>query len=119
MSYRCDGYGEFTLRKGMDSKEAFKAAQAEEFEIVEEGRTTFTISFSGWAVGHARKQFEVLSKYFNGTFEVKGEEATDVWYLEFKDGKWIFTPVEIKKGKPEVLDENGRMGLTGELKENI
>jgi len=87
MGYYSDGYGCFKLRNGKDEKQAIKTVISEEFDISKNLDGTYTIKFTGWRMYYAGKSLKKVMEYFDGEFQVFGEEAMDMWKLKFQNGK--------------------------------
>ncbi len=86
MGYESNGSGTFTLRDASKKEEAIKAV-AEDFEIKEYPGEKFEIRFDGLRLYSAGKYMKKIAEYFNGEFDIEGDEKDDIFKLEFRDGK--------------------------------
>jgi len=108
MGYRSCGTGIFSLRDGKNREEALKAVREEGFEITRSAcdntDNKYLITFVSWKMCYSGESMKKVMEFFNGEFQVEGEEPQDVWKLSFKDGKAFVTPSEIIFKKPEEID---------------
>ncbi len=102
MGYESSGSGLFTVRPGIfwaDAIDALKEAGVDS----QQDHDFVRIRFSG-AIYHLEKELEVVRKYFNGEFEVSGDEPKDVWKLGFQDGKIYKRTSKILWSEPEEIE---------------
>ncbi len=107
MGYESYGSGTFALRDASKKAEAVEEV-AEDFEIEEYPDGTFGIRFNGLRLYSAGKYMKKIAEYFNGEFDIEGEENTDIWKLEFRDGKALKRTAVITYGEPVETDLNSK-----------
>ena len=103
MGYCSYGRGDFRARENINEQDLKVAIEYlennEEFSIfkIKNRENTYSIGFDCWKLYYAKGAFEKLAKYFDGEFEIHGEEWGDIWYLKLENGKFLSAPVKIIK----------------------
>ncbi len=108
MGYESSGTGSFSLKDSSRESEAVAAVEEAGFEVQKQNDGTYKIQFNGVRLYSAGKYMNTVAKYFNGEFEIEGDERDDLWKLEFRDNKAFkrTAAITITYGEPVETDLN-------------
>jgi hypothetical protein len=106
MGYESSGTGIFSLRDSSKESEAVAAVEEAGFEVQKQNDGTYEIRFNGIRLYSVGKYMKTVTKYFNGEFEIEGDEKDDLWKLEFRDNRAFkrMATITITYGEPVETD---------------
>lgn len=112
MGYRSEDHGTFTLRHGVNEKEAIDSLKdnyfiCDKYNNPKSNTAEYILSFNELKMYYAGEIMKKLAKYFNGVFEITGEEPYDLWKLILREGKAYTVTGRVEYGPEEETDLNG------------